>query len=212
MLRASEQYVRYYGSTAFLLSHWLHFSFLILCTVGSTSRTEDQPVTRLLSTLSTTKTQNKHTHRHSSLEWDSNPVFQHSSGAKAVSSLHRSATMISLLMHSYPEPDQSSPHYPVLILSTNLRLGLPSGLFPSGLPANNLYAFSHPPFVLHDLPHISTSHPLRLDLSDYTWRRTQIMNILVMHFPLSRHLIRLLSPNIPLSTLFSNTLSLCSFY
>jgi hypothetical protein len=40
----------------------------------------------------------------------------------------------------YPEPDQSSPYRPIvsllrsiLILSTHLRLGLPNGLFPSGL-------------------------------------------------------------------------------
>jgi hypothetical protein len=47
-----------------------------------------------------------------------------------------------------PEPDQSSPHHPIpplqdpppLILSTHLRLGSPSGLFPSAFPTN-LYAF-----------------------------------------------------------------------
>jgi hypothetical protein len=42
----------------------------------------------------------------------------------------------------YPEPDQSSPYYPILslwsilTLSTHLRLGLPSGLFPFGFPTN----------------------------------------------------------------------------
>jgi hypothetical protein len=46
----------------------------------------------------------------------------------------------------YPEPVQSNPHHTIsprsiLILSTHLRLGLPSGLFPSSFPTNILYAF-----------------------------------------------------------------------
>jgi hypothetical protein len=48
---------------------------------------------------------------------------------------------------SYPEPDQSSPYHPIisiksiLILSTYLRLGIPSDLFPSRFPTNILYGF-----------------------------------------------------------------------
>jgi hypothetical protein len=44
----------------------------------------------------------------------------------------------------YPEPTPSSPHNSptfrksILILSSNLRLGLPNGLFPSGFPTNTL--------------------------------------------------------------------------
>jgi hypothetical protein len=37
-------------------------------------------------------------------------------------------------------------------LSTQLHVGHPSGLFPSGFPTNILYAFSSLPFVLHVLP------------------------------------------------------------
>jgi hypothetical protein len=52
---------------------------------------------------------------------------------------------------SYTESDQSSQHHPILllqdiflyilILSTHLRLGLPSGHFPAGFPTKNLYVF-----------------------------------------------------------------------
>jgi hypothetical protein len=53
----------------------------------------------------------------------------------------------------YPEPDRSSqsiPFHPIslrstLILSTHQRLGLHSGLFPSGFPTNILYAFLFSP-------------------------------------------------------------------
>jgi hypothetical protein len=47
---------------------------------------------------------------------------------------------------TYPEPDQSSPHHPILSLRKSisvffiqLRLGLPSGLLLSGFPTSNLY-------------------------------------------------------------------------
>jgi hypothetical protein len=46
----------------------------------------------------------------------------------------------------YPEPVRSGPYHPILsllrsilILSTHLRIGLLSGLFPSGFPTNILY-------------------------------------------------------------------------
>jgi hypothetical protein len=46
----------------------------------------------------------------------------------------------------YPEPDQS-----ILILPTHLRLGLPSGLFPSGFPTNTLYSIPFSPIHAKDL-------------------------------------------------------------
>jgi hypothetical protein len=61
-----------------------------------------------------------------------------------------------------PEPDQSSPHpislRSILILSTHLRLGLPSGLFPSGFPTNMLYVFLFSP--------IHVTYPAHLILFD----------------------------------------------
>jgi hypothetical protein len=92
------------------------------------------------------------------------------------------------LFLSWARPIHStSPHptYPrsiLIVLSTHLRPGLPSGLFPL----------------------------LDLIILIILWRRVQITKLLFMQFsPFSRHLF-LFVPNIFLSTLFSNTLSLCS--
>jgi hypothetical protein len=65
------------------------------------------------------------------------------------------------LLLSWARPIQStSPHLTSsrssLILSTHLRLGLPSSFFLSGYRINNLYTFLFSPFVLH-APTISTS-------------------------------------------------------
>ena len=59
----------------------------------------------------------------------------------------------------YPEPTRSSPYPPhptswrsILILSSHLRLGLPSGLFPSGSPPKPCTHLSPPPYALHAPP------------------------------------------------------------
>ena len=54
-------------------------------------------------------------------------------------------TSVCHLSLSWANPIQSTDPYPtswrsILILSTHLRLGLPSGLFPSGFPTKTLYA------------------------------------------------------------------------
>jgi hypothetical protein len=54
------------------------------------------------------------------------------------------------LFLSWARPIQSTPPHPtsqksIIILFTHLRLGLPSGLFPSVFPTNHLYAFLFSP-------------------------------------------------------------------
>ena len=66
-------------------------------------------------------------------------------------------TSVRHLSLSWANPIQSTDPYPtswrfILILSTHLRLGLPSGLFPSGFPTKTLYAPSPHPYASQALP------------------------------------------------------------
>jgi hypothetical protein len=49
-------------------------------------------------------------------------------------------------LHAIHTPFPSTAYTTIVILSNHLRLGLPSGLFPSGFPTNNLKAFLFSPF------------------------------------------------------------------
>jgi hypothetical protein len=106
-----------------------------------------------------------------------------------------------------PTPPQSIYTRFILMLSTHLRLGLPSGLSPFGFRTNNLYAVL---FLLHSCYKPRPPHPPRLDNSNYTWRRLQMMQLPVKQLsPTFGHFIPLGANNL-LSPPFSNTLSLCS--
>jgi hypothetical protein len=59
----------------------------------------------------------------------------------------------------YPALDESSPYDPILsllrsilMLSSHLRLGLPTGISPSGIPTKNPTYTSYTPCVLYALP------------------------------------------------------------
>ena len=63
-------------------------------------------------------------------------------------------TSVRQLSLSWPSPIQSIYPHPtswrsILILSTHLRLGLPSGLLPSGFPIKTLYTPYPYPYALH---------------------------------------------------------------
>ena len=72
-------------------------------------------------------------------------------------------TSVRHLSLSWARPIQSIYPHPtswrsILILSTHLRLGLPSGLFPSGFPTKTLYT---PPLLTHMRHMPSPSHSSR---------------------------------------------------
>jgi hypothetical protein len=66
----------------------------------------------------------------------------------------------------------------ILILSSHLYVGLPSGLFPSDFPPKS-YMHSFSPNVCY-MP--CPCHPPWFDHSDYTWQRVQVMELLAMQF------------------------------
>jgi hypothetical protein len=104
---------------------------------------------------------------------------------------------------SYSEPGQSSPHHPIqslqsiLILPTHLLLCLPSCLFPSGFPTNNLYTFLFSP-IRATCP----SHLILIDfiliILDEECKSWSFPLCSFLHPPVTSFL---LGPNIPLNTL-----------
>jgi hypothetical protein len=115
---------------------------------------------------------------------------------------------------TYPQPDQPSQHHPpphllsqgsFLILSIHLRLCLPSGLFSPIFPTNSLFASLFYPIRATFPAHFIRDLIILIILGEeYKYQWSSLSSSL--HPPITSSLF---GPNV-LSTLFSNTLSLCS--
>jgi hypothetical protein len=94
------------------------------------------------------------------------------------------------------------------MLSSHLRLDLPSGLLHSGLPTKMLYAPLTYPMSATCPANLTLLNLITLTIlgEEYKLCSSSLCNFLQPPVTSS-----LLGPNILLSTLFSNTLNLCSF-
>ena len=117
---------------------------------------------------------------------------------------HLSLSWANQIQSTYPHPTSWRS---ILILSTHLRLGLPSGLFPSGFPTKNLYAPLSIPIRATCPAHLILLDFITRTILGEEYRSLSSSLCSLLHSPVTSFL---LGPNILLNTIFSNTLSFLS--
>jgi hypothetical protein len=105
----------------------------------------------------------------------------------------------------YLEPDQSNPSHPILT-TIHFNTVHPPTSWSSQWSLS--FWLSHKYNICIPLLPIRATCPAHH--SNYTWRRVQVMKLLIMHFLQPPVTSSLFGPNILLNTLFPNALSLCS--
>ena len=117
-------------------------------------------------------------------------------------------------IQSQLDPVHKPPSYPsfwrsILILSSHLRLGLPSGLFPSGFPTVTLYTtLLSPTYAATFLAHLISLDFVIRKILGVQYRSLSSSLSIFLHSPV---ISSLLGQNFLLCTLFSNILSLRSY-
>ena len=118
---------------------------------------------------------------------------------------HKHPPPVSILDH----PIQSIYTHPtswrsVLILSAHLRLGLPSGLLPSGFPTKTLYTPLSSPIRVTCPAHLIILDFITRTILGEEYKSFSSSLCSLLHSPVTSSL---LGPNILLNTMFWNTLS-----
>ena len=114
---------------------------------------------------------------------------------------HLSLSWANPIQSIYPHPTSWRS---ILILYTHLRLGLPSGLFPSGFPTKTLYAPLSSPICATCPAHLILLDFITRTILGEEYRSFSSSLCSLLHSPVTSSL---LGPNILLNTIFSNTLS-----
>ena len=117
---------------------------------------------------------------------------------------HLSLSWASPIQSIYPHPTSWRS---ILILSTHLRLGLPSGLFPSGFPTKTLYTPLSSPIRATCSAHLILLYFITRTILGEQYKSFSSSLCSLIHSPVTSFL---LGPNIFRNTMFSNTLSFLS--